>query len=435
MTFQHRKIPYRTHHIQNSTERQTRLPPGRYAGRVLDIEKTEQTFLVRVLLEENYYQFPTDGKQPFCVGELLVFEVDHQGRLNPIESLFSPSSSLDPKGDIFRWRALGEPVPRMRRLKLRHRLLRQIRAYFDQEGFLEVDTPLLVKAPSPESQFTLLATEEDFLITSPEFQMKRMLVGGFEKIYQITSCFRGKEVGRFHNPEFTMLEWYRAYDCLGTLVDDLEGIIGLLAEISPHVHKHYLQTRSFRILLKPPWEHCSVAELFDHHLGLDIQEAQSAQQLREIAIAGGYASLVDEIPDHYEQIFFCLWDRFESQLGVNVPLLVYDWPMPLASLAQSRVEKPGVAERMELYIAGVELANGFGELTDPQEQRRRFEQNLLDRQSNELPSVPIDEVFLESLTQGMPPSAGMALGIDRLIMLFTGASQIQEVMCFGYDER
>ncbi len=426
--------PYRTNDLQAPSS-SSFLPPGRYTGRVLDIEETEEMWRVCIFLEEHSYQFDTGRNPPFDVGELLVFEVDSQGRWTFIESLFSPVSPLDPNGDAFRWRRLGAAIPRMQRLKQRHQILRHIRSYFDQNGFLEVETPSLVKAPSPESQFIPVATDQDFLITSPEFQMKRMLVGGFEKIYQITSCFRGKEVGRFHNPEFTMLEWYRAYDCLKSLVADLEGIVEMITAISPQVENSYLEAHTARVLLKTPWKRCSVAELFERYLGLDLEGVLVAQQLKEVAIAGGYGALIEEIPDHYEEIFFRLWDHFEHQLGQEAPLLVYDWPLPLASLAQGREDKPGVAERMEFYIAGIELANGFGELTDPVEQKRRFELNLLERQAAGQTPVPLDDAFLESLSQGMPPSAGMALGIDRLVMLFTGASHIREVLCFAADER
>lgn len=434
MTLQYRKTPYRTHHLQNSKPQKNALPPGQYAGRVLELEQSEKTLKILILLEDQYFWFSTISHYPYVLGELLTFEVDSEDNCIPLESFSSPPSPPSREGDVMRWRRLGK-TPRMVFLKQRHQMLQSIRHYFDQQDFLEVNTPVLVKAPSPECQFTTLKTGDDFLITSPEFQMKRMLVGGFEKIYQITSCFRGNEMGPFHNPEFTMLEWYRAFERLETLIHDLEGIVAALAEISPQVHNQCLHTPTSQVQLAAPWQQRSVSELFQHYLQVDLSKAPSAAQLRSLANAQGYQRTLENIPENYEQLFFALWDLFEPHLGQEVPLLVYNWPLPLASLAQTRKDNLIFAERMELYIAGVELANGFGELTDPREQRQRFEKNLQDRQTHQQLSVPLDQAFLDSLTEGMPPSAGMALGVDRLIMLFTGASHIREVLCFAYDER
>lgn len=388
-----------------------------------------------MLLEGRSCWFSAKASYPYAPGELLTFEVDAHGNLTPLESLFVPDTHPTNQSDALRWRRLGEPTVRMERLKQRHAMLQNIRTYFNGQDFLEVNTPILVKAPSPEGQMAPFRVGNDFLITSPEFQMKRLLVGGFEKIYQITPCFREKEVGQLHNPEFTMLEWYRSFERLEGLIQDLEGIIAAVAEISPHMERHRLSFKEAQINLKPPWQQRTVAELFKEHLHLEILDVHSAAQLRNKAIRKGYDSVVAQVPEDYEQLFFALWETFENQLGQEAPLLVYDWPMPLASLAQQRKDRPWVAERVELYIAGMELANGFGELTDPQAQQQRFEQNLRQRKIQQQPPVPLDPAFLKSLQEGLPPSAGMALGIDRLVMLFSGASHIREVLCFAHDER
>ena len=432
MTLQHRPHPYRTHPAPQSPP--FPLPPGCYAGRVLALEGEEDAPKILILLEGQAHWFSAKTPHPYALGELLIFEVDAHNRLIPLESLFTPSSPPSNHHDALRWRRLGEPTVRMERLKQRHRMLQNIRTYFNEQGFLEVDTPILVKAPSPESQIAPFRVGDDFLIPSPEFQMKRLLVGGFEKIYQITPCFRGKEIGHWHNPEFTLLEWYRAFERLEGLVQDLEGILEAVAETSLHVRHHRLQCQGTPINLNPPWPQRTVAELFQQHLGIDLLEANSAPQLQKAALRKGYAPALAHVPEDYEQLFFALWEIFENQLGQEAPLLVYDWPMPLASLAQQRKDRPSVAERVELYIAGIELANGFGELTDPKAQQERFEKNLLERKKKQQPPVPLDDAFLASLQEGLPPSAGMALGIDRLVMLFSGASHIREVLCFAYDE-
>ncbi|MBF0286347.1 MAG: EF-P lysine aminoacylase GenX [SAR324 cluster bacterium] len=439
MTFQSRKTPYRTHNFKQAGLLKV-LAPGKYAGRVFDTKISGNTLQICIFLEEAYYEFYSDKIEKVQCGELLVFEVDADGKFTPIESLYASRAPLKANGDVLRWRKPGQPISRMQRLRQRHHILQKIRAHLDQHDFLEVDTPVLVKAPSPESQFTPFSTKSNFLITSPEFQMKRLLVGGFEKIYQLTPCFRDREISNSHNPEFTMLEWYRAYDSLETIAEDLQQLVTEAAKVIPQIENGCLHTGSSQIQLYRvgkgfSWKRCSVAELFEQHLNLDIEQATSAEILREIAVSKGYGAEVENLPICYEQIFFRLWHRFEAQLGQDVPVLIYDWPAPLASLAQIRKDKPTVAERVELYVAGMELANGFGELTDPIEQRMRFKKNLSERQRNKQPVVPLDNAFLEGLEQGMPPSAGMALGLDRLVMLLTGASHIRDVLCFSYDER
>ncbi len=460
---QSRKTPYRTHTLDNLSEVSS-LPPGRYAGRVLEVEQVPPSACqqIWIFLESSYFRFQLNRNEPLQAGELITFDLDTSGRITVLEHLVLEDTPHDRsestlahtvanptqqilerhsdngvnfQNDAYRWRQIGKSPPRMLRLKQRHRLIQQVRDYFDALDFLEVDTPTLVPTPNPEAHFDLLSTADDFLITSPEFQMKRMLVGGFEKIYQITSCFRGKEIGTHHNPEFTLLEWYRAFDRLDTLAVDLEQLFTKVAKVSSQVTDGYLIRGASQIDLSPPWPKRSVFELFEEHLHLDISTLQTADELKAMAISQGYGESVDEVPEHYEQVFFRLWDRFETQLGHEAPLLVYDWPRPLASLAQQRVDLPNTVERLELYIAGMEMANGFGELTHATEQRRRFEEDLDYRQVIGKAPVPLDEVFLNSLEQGMPPSSGMALGIDRLAMLFTGASHIREVLCFAWDER
>lgn len=429
MTFQSRTSPYRTHQLSESKS----LSPGRYAGRVFDLDHFGEEQEVHLLLNDQPVSLKTHSTHQFTIGELLTFDIDKMGRLIPIETLFTPLSHASPHtGDVMRWRQLGKS--RMAFLKSRHQILQSIRAFFDQQEFLEVDTPLLVKAPSPENQFAPFQVGTEFLITSPEFQMKRMLVGGFEKIYQLTACFRGKEIGNRHNPEFTMLEWYRAFEGLDSMAHDLKSIV-TTAMNRIHPNQTTLHVGASQVQLETVWEKATVAELMDHYLGIDILKAETGLELKKQATAQGWASCLEGVQDHYETVFFRLWDRFEQKLGQKKPICVYDWPLPLASLAQKRQNDPRVSERMELYVGGIEIANGFGELTAPDEQRQRFEANLRERLAEGMEPVPLDESFLKSLEQGMPPSAGMAMGIDRLVMLITGASHIRDVLCFAFDER
>jgi lysyl-tRNA synthetase class 2 len=336
----------------------------------------------------------------------------------------------------------------MANLRVRHEMLRAIRDWFHSEGFIEIETPALARAPSPEPQFAPLTVEtngagDGWLITSPEFQLKRLLVGGFEKIFRIGPVFRGAEVGRLHNPEFTLLEWYRVDAGLDAMARDLESIFAatkhlatardgdgrLIVPADPFLAH---QTSAAHVSLAAPFPRATVAELFERHLGMAIQGATAVAALHQAAVRAG---ITEPLPADFEQAFFALWNRFEHELGRAAPLLVTGWPAPLASLARLKPDDPSVAERMELLVGGIEIANGFAELTDAAEQRRRFEQDRALRRERGLPEVSLDERFLAALEEGLPPCAGMALGIDRLAMLLTSATHISEVLAFSWDER
>jgi lysyl-tRNA synthetase class 2 len=336
----------------------------------------------------------------------------------------------------------------MGRLRLRHRVARVIRDWFDREEFIEVETPALVPAPSPEPQFAPFPAgggAGGFLIASPEFQMKRILVGGFERIFRLGPVFRSGESGRLHNPEFTLLEWYRVGADLEAMARDLEALIAAALPLAEALDEegwlavppdpfHAAELGVARVDCRAPFARRTVAALFHEHLGMTIEDALDAPALRRAARQAGVPG-AEALSDDFEQAFFALWNRFEHRLGREAPLLVTEWPAPLASLARLKPGDPRVAERMELLVGGIELANGFAELTDAVEQRRRFEQDRALRRARGLPQVPLDERFLAALEEGMPPAAGMALGFDRLVMLLAGATSIAEVLPFTWAER
>lgn len=386
----------------------------------------------------------------YALGDLVAFALDGNNRVTAMERLGGPAEGAwDEQGDALRWRRPGEGATRMAFLHLRGRIVEEIRSYFADEGFLELETPALVPAPTPEPQFAPIAAGESYLITSPEFQLKRMLVGGFEKIYRLGPVFRGGETGERHNPEFTMLEWYRAHTELEAMAADLEALLGRLAplaqpsataethgaaEPATALHGEGIPGNAALapLLAKGPFARATVASLFREYLGMDMAGVITPEGLKAAAQAAGLPE-AKGLPDDFERAFFTLWDRIEQRLG-PAPLLVESWPAPLASLARLKPGDPTLAERMELYAGGVELANGFAELTDPAEQRRRFEADLAARKAQGLPRLPLDERFLASLGQGMPPSSGMALGVERLVMLIGGASHIRQVLPFAADE-
>ncbi|MGK5092678.1 EF-P lysine aminoacylase EpmA [Deltaproteobacteria bacterium TL4] len=428
---QSRRSPYRTH--DSSPGRLTQPPvPGRYAGRVLEIEKGTPSRWV-ILMEDTSQVFSVPDPEDIPCGTLIGFHVDAQGCLRDVEVFNIPDLSFKGTGDTLRWCRKHNQKTRMTLIRQRHLILQELRAWFNQQGFLEVNTPLLVRAPAPEAQLFPFQTESGFLVTSPEFQMKRMLVGGFEKIYQIASCFRDHEVGTYHNPEFTMLEWYRAYDHLSSIVADVESFVySIVTRLSLSCVRQ-LEDQAVALVLEPPWPRKTVAEVLWQYLKIELKAQTSLESLKNQAVAQGYQKCLDGAKT-YEEVFFRLWDEIQSKLGIPNPLWVYDWPEMLPSLAQPRRDGRGVVERTELYIAGIELANGYGELTDPEKQRERFEQAIQHRTIQNRPKVPLDENFLSSLQEGLPPCSGMAMGVDRLLMLLTGARHIREVLCFSWDE-
>ncbi len=292
-------------------------------------------------------------------------------------------------------------------LRLRARVVREVRAYFEEEGFLEVETPLAVPSPGLDLHLDAFAVDgfdaPRWLITSPEYQMKRLLAGGAGPIFQIARCFRRGERGRHHEPEFTMLEWYRPDAGAEDVMRDTERLV---ARAAAAIHgEAAIERDGARIDLTPPWPRHTVAELFAAHAGRAVH---------------------DVLPD--EEAFFRAWiERVEPALGPE-PRFVTRWPASMASLARLADDDPRWALRFEAYLGGVELCNGFDELTDPVEQRGRLERDHAARLREGLPPYPIDERFLGALEEGLPPSGGNALGLDRLVMLIAGAASIADVM-------
>jgi lysyl-tRNA synthetase class 2 len=299
-----------------------------------------------------------------------------------------------------------------RGLRARAEALRAVRAFFDARAFLEVETPAIV--PSPGLDLHLDAFEVQgagYLITSPEYQMKRLLAGGVPRCYQVCRCFRRGEVGRRHNPEFTMVEWYRSFAGASEVMDDTEALVRHVARALGAATR--LDVAGQRVDLDGPFERLPVAEAFARWAGMSGDDA--------LALAS-----------HDEERFFrLLVDRVEPRLAeVSRPVFLVDYPAPFASLARLSPEDPRVAERFELYVAGVELCNGFGELTDAAEQRARLTRDQDERRRAKKPVYPIDERFLAALVEGMPPAGGNALGFDRLVAVCLGSDAIGDVTAF-----
>jgi lysyl-tRNA synthetase class 2 len=346
-------------------------------------------------------------------GDLLVVEgVWRGGRLREarVAEQERPLTTAE-GGDVQRFLLGGAG----RRLRLRARVIDAVRAYFRGEGFLEVETPVVVPSPGLDLHLDACEATGGYLITSPEYQMKRLLAGGLPRVFQLARCHRQGERGALHNPEFTMVEWYRAFAGYEAVMADTEALVRAAALAAGG--KPELRLGERRVPVDGPFERITVAEAFVRHAGV----APDAM----VAMAAG-----DE--DTY---FRLLVERVEPALAAcERPVFLVDYPASQASLARRKPSDPRLAERFELYAAGVELCNGFGELTDPVEQRARLEHDRAERARRGLPLYPIDERFLDALGRGMPRAAGNALGLDRLVALAVGAPTIGEVQAFPAGE-
>ncbi len=323
------------------------------------------------------------------------------------------------------------PRRRMRALRDRARALATLRAVFAERDFTEVETPLLVPSPGLEIHLDAIAAEGGYLITSPEYQMKRLLAAGFERIFQVCKCFRGNERGPHHASEFTMIEWYRAYADLDAIIDDTEQLVARVVQAIAGDTRVAFGERTIDV--DPPWPRLTVREAMARWASVDVAGDEPAGDLVARVRAAGIEVADDTAWD--DAFFAAFLARVEPEIAaLERPLILHDWPAPLAALARRKPGEPATALRFEAYAGGLELANAFDELTDAVEQRARFEDDLRIRRARERATYPIDEKLLAALAEGLPPSAGIALGFDRLVMLATGATAIDDVLTFSASE-
>lgn len=325
-------------------------------------------------------------------------------------------------------------------LELRHRVLQGLRGWFLERDFLEVETPALQVSPGMEPHLHAFSTEwlnpeggtrhTYHLHTSPEFAMKKLLTAGLPRIFQMARVFRNRERSTTHHPEFTMLEWYRAREPWTQIMDDCESLLQTCARAAG---KGEVFTRG-SVSCDPfaSWERISVQDLFIRHTEIDLLAtidrpgAPTATRLRGEAEKIGIRC---QDSDSWDDIFFRVWlERIEHHLGVGAPTIVKDYPISMAALSRPQAENPALAERFEVYVCGLELANAFGELTDARVQRARFEADMKVKERLYGYRYPLDEEFLAALEAGYPESSGIALGVDRLVMLAAGADSIEDVL-------
>ena len=355
-----------------------------------------------------------------------LYGIAAEGIIDVTQIRLLASSRVDwNQGDWARFHANGLWA----NMRVRAAVLGAVRGFFTDAGFLAVETPTLVRASAQEEHIQLFATEYQgdksqeqlYLAPSPELYMKRLLGVGFERIYQISRSYRNGEMGPQHNPEFTLIEWYRAYASYEEIMADVEDLVS-------HVAKSVLGRSSVvragrEIDLQPPWERLSVRDAFARWAAVDLDASTDAESLFRRARALGYGSARRE--DSWEDLYHkILLERVEPELAKLGAIHLFDYPRQLAALAKLKEGDSTVAERTEAYLGGVELSNGYTELNDPAQQRERFARSARPE------GAPVDEAFLMAMERGIPPAGGVALGLDRLVMVVAGASCLDEVIAF-----
>lgn len=326
-------------------------------------------------------------------------------------------------------------------MSLRSRVLMGIRCFFQDRGFVEIDAPALVPIPGMEPHLDpmrvgvgLRGKAEPFfyLHTSPEYCMKKLLSAGLDRIYCLGHVFRAGELSQSHNPEFTLLEWYRAEEDYNSVMADCEELVLHLAGMlgsSEEIPRPFSEP----LHLGSPWPRITVWEAMEEHAGVDLQGVRTLSELVAVARSKGYKEVDTSWP--WEDVFYKIFlQEVEPHLPKNRPFFLIDYPLEMASLARRKPEAPRWAERFELYAGGLELANGFSELADPVEQEQRLLAEKTQREEMGKETFPVDYSFLEALRLGMPEAAGVAMGVDRLIMLLLGAKRIRDVLPFPMED-
>lgn len=428
---------------------------GFLAGRVIGVVEGEGGMFGGINLSEKGFVFQDQSGSTFLIAENLpkigdVLEVEYdQGKVKSFKLLASCE-------DFFVVPGNSDRSPNYKKMlidqKLRNNFFKRaeiisaIREFFRNKGFLETDTPCLVKVPGMEPYLDVFKTrffselstekkvEEDmYLITSPEYAMKKLLVGGMEKIFQITKSFRNKEsFSDRHNPEFTILEWYRAYASYLEIMEDTEELVKYIWQKFGHQNNGekagLLNYKGKEVDLTEKWEKLSVLESFERFANIDAQTFFDLDSFRKVIKKRGYA--ISELATFDDCFYTIFLNEIEPNLGLQRPVILYDYPVSMAALSKKCANDGRFAERFEVYIAGLELCNAFTELNDPLEQEKRLSEERNQREVMGKDLYEVDHTFIDALKFGMPPSGGNALGVDRLIMLILGESDIRNVLYF-----
>ncbi len=402
-------------------------------GRVIDTFTTDATRSAVILAGSASHTLALAPSAPaLAPGDLVTLTLTASGaQVDAIHSDAAPGAWTS-DADAIRWRRPTDSPSRMDTLWSRQEILRAIRDYFHDEGFLEIQAPLLVKGACPDAHLRPLRVGDAYLTTSTEYQLKRMIVGGFDRVFTLTQNFRGSDLGGRHNPEFTMLEWARTHASLEDIEHDAEALVKK-AFRAIHPATKSLRWAGHDVQIDAPWERLTVRDALARHLDIHADADLSPASLRaEIARVG--LDIPPSFLDDDAMLISFLLDAMQPLLGAITPTFLCEWPAFMTSSAALLGEAPALADRSELVIAGLELSDGFPSLRDPDLQQRLFDRENARRRAEGHDPIALDARYLAALREGIPPGAGMALGIDRLVMILTGREHIRDVLPFAWDE-
>ena len=396
-------------------------------ARVIDVAKNGVTFFAGA----TAHTIDWPGEQP-SQGEVYSLS------LSPFKihrKLAEPFGTVDwPNSDAMRWRqANASGKTRMEVLQQRHLIKRAVRDYLHGEGFIEIDMPLLVPGATPDAEIDSFEVGDRYLVTSCEYQIKRMEIGGFDRCYNFTQNFRLGDHSRYRNPEFTMIEWVRVDQSLTDIENDAEQFL-LQAHnvLNPELAaQNKLVYQGHTIDVTAPWERISVRDAITKYIGIALDDFSAASLIK--AAEAAKLPVKDEWREDTIFLFSLVFEHLQSMLGFEKPVFLVEWPKLMTSSAD--LDASGkFTQRSELFIAGVELSDGFPSLTNYERQKISFEEQVARRKEIGRMFVNYDRRYLDIMREGFPIGAGMALGFDRLVMVLTDQAAIADVLAFGWDE-
>ena len=384
---------------------------------------------VIVMIGDVEHELDWVGQLP-AQGDIYLVRGDHPPQI--IEKIGAASGDgWSADNDALRWRKRnGRGQSRMDALWQRHLIRRSVRDYLDGEGFIEIDAPLLVAGTTPDATIQSFPVLDRYLVTSTEYQIKRLEAGGFDRIYTLTQNYRRDDgEGAFRNQEFTMLEWARVGQDLKAIENDAE-------QLTWRAHKALggngmVQVKDHKIDLTPPWPRVTVREALQTHAGVDLKDF-SFDSISK-AVRAARIPLANPTSNDKYFLFSLLMDHIQPRLGLSRPVFVCDWPAFETSSTDGSAGSE-TAERSELFIGGIEISDGFPTLTNADRQKTLFEDQAARRLADGLTGVGLDEAYLSAVRVGLPKGAGMALGFDRLVMALTDRPDIKSVLAFAWDE-
>lgn len=392
--------------------------------RILDVSDSGVTFYTGA--RQQTVDWPDTLPQ---IGD--VFEASLAPTLQIHRKLAAGGANINwAQSDSLRWRrALPDGQTRMDILTARHHIKRALRNYFHAEGFTEIDMPLLVRGTTPDAEVPSFTVEDRYLVTSCEYQIKRMEIGGFDKIYALTQNFRRGDRGAYRNPEFTMLEWARVGASLTDIENDAENFIRAAWQ-ALHGDKEF-EYQGQHIDIFAPWQRQTVRDAIAAHSGVTLKTFDAENLL---AAAKSLGITLDE--KHTRDagfLFSAVFEDIQPKLGFGTPVFITEWPQQMTASAD--LDASGhFTQRSELFIAGIELSDGFPSLTSPARQRESFAAQQEKRKTQGYETVTLDEKFMHSLDEGFSEGAGMALGFDRLVMLLTNQVSLRATLAFDWEE-